>query len=441
MTTFANPPRDFASLERNVCAKAMRRILPFLLLCYVVSYLDRVNVGFAQLQMANDLRLGPAAYGFAAGIFFVGYVLFEVPSNMALRKIGARLTFCRIMVAWGVTSAMTMFVTAAWQLYILRFLLGAFEAGFFPGVVLYFTYWFPARRRATVVSWFFVGAALSGVIGGPVSGWILRTFVGVWGLHGWQWLFALEGVPAILLGIAAVFLIVDKPETAHWLTEEEKKALHEIVNEGTEVPEDAQSIFKALANPRLYWLTAMYFAICAGCYGISFWLPVMIKDTGVKDVFLVGIYSAAAWTIGSAGIVLISMWSDKVGRRRAPLALCVAAGAIALGLMAHYGSSVGSVATLGSLGIAIAVIYAAVPIFWSIPPMYFSAGSLAPAIAIISSVGSLAGFVSPYVIGIVANRTGRASDGLFAVVALLALCGLAAVAGSLNTKRLQQAAV
>ncbi|KAI3593392.1 putative MFS-type transporter (plasmid) [Cupriavidus sp. U2] len=413
-------------LEGGVYKKLMWRILPFLLICYVASYLDRVNIGFARLQMSADLGLSEAAYGLAAGLFFLGYVLFEVPSNILLQKIGARLTFFRIMVLWGVTSAMTMFVTNPWQLNVLRFLLGAFEAGFFPGVVLYLTYWFPARKRATVVSWFFVGAAISGIIGGPLSGWIISTFSGVHGLKGWQWLFLLEAIPSVLLGFAAFFFVADNPGNVKWLTPNEKRALKTVLDAETEhSPHDAASVREALKGPAIYFLVFLYFAIVSGCYGISFWLPVMIRDSGVKDVFVIGMYSAVPWTIGAFGIVFLSMWSDKIGNRRIPLALCTLVGAGALGAMAYFGQGFGLLDTIVALSIAIAVIYAAVPIFWSLPPMYLSTRALSVAIAIISSLGSLGGFISPYVIGLVTNRTGRASDGLYVIVGVLVMCAIA----------------
>ncbi|MFM0662939.1 MFS transporter [Paraburkholderia sediminicola] len=420
--------------------KIALRVVPFLFLCYVVSFVDRINIGFAHLQMTLDLGISEAAYGLGAGVFFLGYVLFEVPSNLLLAKIGATRTFCRIMVGWGIVSACTMFVQTAWQLSVLRFLLGAFEAGFFPGIVLYLTYWFPPRRRATVVSWFFAGAALAGMLGGPVSGWIMRDMAGLAGLNGWQWMFLIEGVPAVLLGLAAFVLLVDRPEAVGWLTDGEKASLRHAlsVEEQEKHAVSVASVHDAFRSVRLYWCAFIYFALACGSYAISFWLPVMIRNSGVKDVLLIGLYSAIPYGFGALGIVLISMHSDRRSERRVHFTLCSLVGAVALVVLANAGAGLGVAATLIVLSVAIVFIYAAIPIFWSMPPMFLSGNAAAAGIALVSSLGSLGGFVSPYLIGLIATRTGRLGDGLYVMATLMIISGISVFVALPGTPRLQK---
>jgi D-galactonate transporter len=406
--------------------KITLRIVPFLFLCYLVSFLDRINIGFAHLQMTRDLGISEAAYGLGAGVFFLGYVLFEVPSNLLLAKIGATRTFCRIMVCWGIVSACTMFVQTAWQLNVLRFLLGAFEAGFFPGIVLYLTYWFPPQRRATVVSWFFAGAAVAGMLGGPISGWIMRDLAGVAGLHGWQWMFLIEGVPAAVLGLVAFVVLVDRPENVVWLTAGEKSILRQALSseEQEKHAVSVVSVLDAFRSARIYWCAFIYFALACGSYAISFWLPVMIRNSGVKDVLLIGLYSAIPYGLGALGIVLISMHSDRRSERRVHFTLCSLVGAAALVILANFGAGLGVVTTLAVLSVAIVFTYAAIPIFWSMPPMFLSGNAAAAGIALVSSLGSLGGFASPYLIGLIATRTGRLGDGLYVMAALMVVSGV-----------------
>ncbi|WP_153141634.1 MFS transporter [Paraburkholderia agricolaris] len=427
--------------EDRLYRKITLRIVPFLFICYLVSFLDRINIGFAHLEMTRDLRISEAAYGLGAGIFFIGYVLFEVPSNLLLAKIGARRTFCRIMACWGIVSACTMFVQTAWQLNVLRFLLGAFEAGFFPGIVLYLTYWFPPRRRATVVSWFFAGAALAGMLGGPLSGWIMHGMAGAHGLRGWQWMFLLEGIPAALLGVVAFFLLVDRPEQVSWLTDDENSALRQALSAEQQEKRavSAASVFDAFRSVRLYWCAFIYFALACGSYAISLWLPVMLREAGVKDVLMIGMYSAIPYGIGALGIVLISMHSDRRAERRLHFTVCSLAGSAALMVVAAFGASLGVAGTLATLSIAVVFIYAAIPIFWSMPPMFLSGKAAAAGIALVSSLGSLGGFASPWLIGLIATRTGRLGDGLYVMAALMIVSGLSVLIALPHATRLRKA--
>lgn len=278
-------------LESKAYSKVLWRLVPFLFLCYVVAYLDRVNVGFAKLQMLADLKFSDTVYGFGAGIFFIGYFIFEVPSNIILSKTGARIWIARIMITWGIISSAMLFVTTPESFYVLRFLLGVSEAGFFPGIILYLTYWFPSERRARVVALFMTAIALSGVIGGPLSGWIMQAFAGVNNLAGWQWLFLLEGIPSILVGIAVIFYLDDSIEGAKWLSQEEKKVLADRIHNDQKGIVD-HGIAHTFTSVKVWLMALIYFSFIMGLYGISFWLPQLIKSTGVKDVLNIGLLTA-----------------------------------------------------------------------------------------------------------------------------------------------------
>ncbi|HXZ10535.1 MAG TPA: MFS transporter, partial [Paraburkholderia sp.] len=286
------PAASASAHDEQLYRKVSMRIIPFLFLCYVVSFLDRINIGFAQLQMKHDLGFSDAMYGLGAAVFYVGYVLFEVPSNMLLARFGARRTFTRIMLLWGIASVGMMFVSTPTHFYALRFLLGVFEAGFFPGIVLYLTYWYPAHRRAAVLSIFFAGVAVAGVLGGLFSGWIMRDMAGVLGLFGWQWMFVIEGVPAVLLGLVAAFWLVDGPQHARWLSTAEKEHLIAQRDAGHKAwaAHSSTSFAHALRNPRVYLFAFIYFSLTCASLTLNFWMPLMIRDFGVHDVLWISLY-------------------------------------------------------------------------------------------------------------------------------------------------------
>jgi D-galactonate transporter len=407
--------------EDGVYAKVSWRLVPFLFLCYVVAYLDRVNVGFAKLQMMSDLRLSETVYGLGAGIFFIGYFLFEVPSNVILAKTGARIWIARIMITWGLISGAMMFVNTPTMFYVMRFFLGVAEAGFFPGVILYLTYWFPAARRGRIVALFMSAIALTGVIGGPLSGWIMQSMAGRNGLAGWQWLFLLEGIPSVIVGIWVLFYLDDSVRKAQWLSEDEKRLLERNLAQ-----EDQTKVHlplaKTLASGPVWLFAAIYFCAIMGLYGISFWLPQLIKNTGVKDVVNVGLLTAIPYGCAAFGMVLLARHSDRTGERRWHLALSSFAGAAGLAASALLSSS--TLYSMIALSVATTGILATLPLFWTLPTGYLTGVAAAAGIALINSIGNLAGFVSPYMVGAIKDATQSTSIGMYVLAASLVLGGV-----------------
>lgn len=410
--------------------KVSLRIIPFLFICYVVSFLDRINIGFAQLQMKQDLGFSDAMYGLGAAVFYVGYVLFEVPSNLLLEKFGARKTFVRIMLLWGAASVAMMWVATPTQFYTLRFLLGVFEAGFFPGIVLYLTYWYPALRRASVLSFFFAGVAVAGVLGGLVSGWIMRDMAGVMGMRGWQWMFAIEGSPALLLALIAHYYLDDRPAQAKWLSGAEKARL--AANLADEQGGNAQGagrhgLSSVLANPLLYLFAFIYFTLTCASLTLSFWMPIMIRELGVADVLMVSLYSVIPNAVGAVAVIVIARRSDRSAQHRKYFAFCVVGGAAALSALALNPGSLA--AALALLSLATGLIFSALPIFWAIPTAHLPQSARAGGIAAISSVGITSGIAAPWVIGQIKTATGSMEYALYALSSLLVLSAVAMLAG------------
>ncbi|ABE35517.1 major Facilitator Superfamily protein [Paraburkholderia xenovorans LB400] len=424
------PGASAAAHDDLLYRKVSLRIIPFLFLCYVVSFLDRINIGFAQLQMKHDLGFSDAMYGLGAAVFYVGYVLCEVPSNMLLARFGARRTFTRIMLLWGIASVGMMLVSKPAHFYALRFMLGVFEAGFFPGIVLYLTYWYPARRRAAVLSIFFAGVAVAGVLGGLVSGWIMRDMGGVLGLFGWQWMFVIEGAPAIVLGLLAAFYLVDGPQHATWLTAAEKAQLIAQRDEDrrpSSAAHSSRSFVQALRNPRVYLFAFIYFSLTCASLTLNFWMPLMIRDFGVHDVLAISLYTVIPNAIGAVGLILIARHSDRRGERRRHFAVCTIGGGVALSLLTLHLSSFP--AMLAILSLAAVLIFAALPIFWTVPSGYLSGTAAAAGIALISSIGITSGIVSPWVIGLIKTHTGSMDNALYLLTALLFVSGVALLLG------------
>ncbi|MFC5524085.1 MFS transporter [Polaromonas jejuensis] len=415
----ARRPAD--SFEAATYNKVGWRLIPFLLLCYVVAYLDRVNVGFAKLQMLQDLNLSETVYGLGAGIFFIGYFLFEVPSNVILHRVGARIWIARIMVTWGVISAAMMFVTSATSFYVLRFLLGVAEAGFFPGIILYLTYWYPAERRGRMTALFMTAIALSGVIGGPLSGWIMHSFAGVNGLKDWQWLFILEGLPSIIMGIVTFFYLDDRIAHAKWLTPQEKALLERNIVAENAGKQDLE-IGAVFTDPRVWLMSLIYFSFVMGLYGVSFWLPTIIKATGVKDALQIGLLTAIPFGFGVVAMVLVSRSADRSRERRWHIAIPALLGAAGLVLSAVWGQNTGL--AMAALTLATMGILTTLPLFWSLPTAFLAGAGAAAGIALINSLGNLAGFVSPFLVGWLKDLTQSTNTGMYLLAASMVLGAL-----------------
>ena len=408
----ALPSTDTDNLYKRVAWK----ILPLLFVSYIVAYLDRVNIGFAALRMQQDLSFSDAVYGLGAGIFFAGYVLFEVPSNLLLTKIGARKTIMRIMICWGLVSSAMMFVQTPMQFYIARFLLGAFEAGFFPGIILYLTYWFPARMRGGIIAIFMSAIAIAGVVGGPLSGWIMSHMEGVNGWHGWQWMFLIEGLPAVVFGIVAGLMLIDVPSKARWLSDRERAQITEDIKSPTD-QSGRHSMKDAIRDPRIYALAAVYFAVASGIYVLGFWLPGMVKGYGIADPFHIGLLTAIPYLASTIGMVVISRRSDATGERRWHLATCMVISATALVASTFFTTNL--IIGLACLTVAAVGVFAAMPVFWTIPTRYLSGTAAAGGIALINSLALIGGFVSPTVIGAIKAQTGSTDIGLYVFAGVL----------------------
>ena len=404
-------------------AKIGKRLIPFLTLLFVTAWLDRYNIGFAKLQMAKDLGFSEAVYGFGAGIVYLGYMLFEIPSNLLLQKIGARKTFARITILWGLTSITTMFVKTVAGFYVLRFLLGSFEAGLLPGVVLYLTYWFPSRRRALMLGLFLTSVPITGIFGNPLSGWIMQSMGSRMGLANWQWLFLLEGIPSILIGLMALTVVVDKPGDAHWLTEEEKRlVLADLDEDSHRAGPRKHSLSEGLGNARVWLLAITFFCLISTNVTLPFWIPTIIQGLGVKNTVSIGLLSAVPYVFGLLAIVLVGWHSDRTQERRYHSALpCIgcAISLVSLGIFVHL-----PVAAFVALVLAQACASGAAPPFWQIPSMLLAGTAAAGGIALINSVGNLSGWLGPSVVGWLKDLTGRTSAGLYVVAGLEVLATL-----------------
>ena len=380
------------SLESTAYHKVDVRLLPFLFLCYILAYLDRVNVGFAKLQMLKDLSMSDAAFATGAGIFFIGYFFFEVPSNVLLKKFGARMWIARIMISWGVISACMIFVKGEWSFYAMRFLLGLAEAGFFPGVIFYLTLWYPSKLRASRTAWFVAAIAVSGVVGNPISGWIMDKLSGTMNLAGWQWLFLSEGIPSLIVGIWVIFYLDSSIEEAKWLTAEDKALLtNNLIAEDKHKTE--HKLADAFKSGKVWVLCAVYFTLMIGLYGIAFWLPTIVKAFGIKGYLGVGLVTAIPYGVAVIGMILLSVHSDKTGERRLHYVFNVTAGAIGLVLSGIFASNplwaivFLSIGTLGVIG--------SMPLFWPLPSAFLAGTAAAAGIGIVNSVGNLGGYFGP----------------------------------------------
>ena len=401
-------------------ARVTWRLIPLLFICYVAAYLDRVNVGFAKLQMLNDLNFSESIYGLGAGIFFIGYFLFEVPSNLLLHKLGARRWIARILISWGLISGCMMFVQTPTMFYVLRFLLGVAEAGFFPGIILYLTYWYPAARRSQVTSLFMTGIPMAGVIGGPLSGWILTSFNGVSGMAGWKWLFVIEALPSVALGFVVMYFLDDRIADAKWLSADQKRLLQRNIEKESTQGGD-HSALGAFRNAKVWVLCAAYFGFIMGLYGIGFWLPSLIKASGISSPTTIGWLVAIPYSAAVVCMILTSRHSDRTGERRWHIAVPALVGAAALVVSTFVPQT--PLWAIVTLTIATMGILTGLAQFWVLPPAFLGGAAAAAGIALINSVGNLAGFVSPFAVGWIKDTTGSTNNGLYVIAASLVVGG------------------
>ena len=401
-------------LEQRTIAKVSARLVPFLMVCFFVAYLDRVNVSFAALTMNKDLGLSASAFGFGAGIFFLAYFLFEVPSNLMLERVGARKWIARIMFTWGLISGGMAFIRGEGSFYVLRVLLGIAEAGFFPGIIFYLTLWFPAAYRARIVGYFMAAIPLSTVIGAPVSG-LLLGLDGFIGMTGWQWLFILEAAPALILSVVVFSYLTDRPVDATWLEPDERAWLVARLEQERKQRETARhySVTQALLNPKVLALSLVYFGAVATNYGLSFFLPQIVKAFGVSNV-QAGVIAALPYVVGLASIVLWGRRSDRKLERRFHLAFPLFVASTGIGISTLLDDPTMKMAALSIAGFG---IFGCLPVFWTFPAAFLSGAAAAGGIALINSIGNLAGFAGPYLVGRIKDATGSYTGGLLSLSA------------------------
>lgn len=409
-----------------IYAKFAKRMVPFLIALFVVSWLDRVNVGFAKLKMLDDLGFSEAVFGFGAGIFYLGYLIFEIPSNLLLEKIGGRKTLARIAFLWGLASIATMFVTTSTEFYVVRFFLGAFEAGLYPGLVVYLSYWFPARRRAEMLGLVITAIPIAGILGGPVSGLIMENMVGYGGLANWQWLFLLEGIPSLVMGVVTLVFLVDKPSQAHYLTEREKEiVIADLEEDNCKAGLRQHGFGQAMRNPMVWILALIYFCVVSANPTLGFWGPTIIRSLGVTNNTTIGLLSAVPSIIGVIGTIIVGWHSDRTLERRYHCLIACLVSAMGLTLI-----GVAENPTFGFLGLVLGVtgVLCALSPFWQLPHVFLTGSAAAGGVALINSFGNLSGWFGPYVVGWLKETTGSASAGLYVVAVIEILAAILIIA-------------
>ncbi|WP_437880661.1 MFS transporter [Pseudomonas sp. LRF_L74] len=418
MTTTAS-----SGFEKAVVRKVTLRIIPFVFLLYIVSYLDRANIGYAALQMNAELALSAEAFGFISGIFFIGYFLFEVPSNVLLNRYGARVWIARILLTWGAIAAATAFAETATQLYVLRFLLGVAEAGFFPGIIVYLTYWFRSKELATTVALFTAAIPVSYIIGAPLSTWIMDN-VHWLGWSGWRWMLFLEGVPAVILGVVCFFYLTDKPEQATWLTDEERTWLLEEMQRDRKSRKNVKhlGVIKTMTNPKVLYLSFIYFVYQCGSLGVGYWMPQIIKGFSESLTHTqIGLIAMVPYIVATIMMIGWSRSSDRHNERKLHSAIPLA---VATGAMVGAGLIGNPVIAIAMISLTLAGLYSFKSPFWALPTLFLSRSTAAVSIAVINSIGNLGGFVGPSMIGMVKGSTNSATAGLLFLSVLLAIAFL-----------------
>ncbi|MBS0544186.1 MAG: MFS transporter [Proteobacteria bacterium] len=411
---------DEQSMLDRAYSKITWRLIPFLAALWVLAWIDRVNIGYAKLQMLDDLAFSEAVYGLGAGIFFLGYFFFEVPSNLLLEKIGAKKTIMRITIGWGLVCIAQMFVKTPGMFYFLRFLLGVFEAGFYPGIILYLTYWYPTTRRARAFGLFMSASALAGVIGGPLAGSIMTGLHGVNGWSGWQWLFLIEGIPSVLAGLVTMVYLTNKPQQAKWLTDEEKRlVLADIEEDHGQLGEREHSFLAALRNPKIWLMVLIFFCVIAANSSLTFFGPTLVKQLGFTSTMQIGWIMSAIYLLGAAGMILNGRHSDRSKEARLHCGVAAVVGAIGLTVVALVSDN--TAVALAALAIAVVGTMSAIPVFWQLPGYFLSGTAAAAGIALINSVANLAGFGAPWMLGVVKTSSGSFTGGLLAVAVVEAL--------------------
>ncbi|WP_122406785.1 MFS transporter [Bradyrhizobium sp. STM 3561] len=421
MTAAAIGHVDTGISEHRVIRKIAWRLMPLIIVCYFFAFFDRVNISFAKAALQADLGLSNTAYGLGASLFVVGYVLLEVPSNMLLYRFGARRWIARIMISWGIATAAMVFVRSEWQFYSLRFVIGAMEAGFAPGILYYLTLWFPKSHRGRMTSVFFLATAFSGIIGAPISGLILNYLNGLHGLAGWQWLFVAGGLPCVALGLVVLFRFDDGIEQAKWLSDDERRIISvQLDRQKSEV--DERSAWRSLLMPGVLLLGFIYFLIQVSSYGLNFWAPDLIKAAGVGSAAAIGFLTAAPYVCGAISMLVVGRMSDASGERpKFVAALILAAG---FGFFASGAFDKNVVTLVGALAVLGAGVVAAIPTFWTLPPKILTGAGAASGIALINTLGQVGGIVSPVMVGSVKDWTGSTTPALYAIGSVCVLCAI-----------------
>jgi MFS family permease len=433
--------------EDAVYRKVTWRLIPFLMLCYVVAYLDRVNVGFAKLKMLSDLQFSETGYGLGAGMFFIGYFFFEVPSNLILHRVGARVWIARIMITWGIVSASFVLLPATgnvpvlsgiatwWSgapdrgagllFYVLRFLLGVAEAGFYPGIILYLTQWYPSHRRARVTALFMTAIPAAGIIGSPVSGWIMERFADRGGWAGWQWLFLLEALPSIIVGVIVFFYLDDGIKAAKWLSAGDKEMLARNLDTDQAGTKDHGSVLAVFGDARIWRMCLIYFSCAMGQYGLTLWMPTLVQAAGVRGLLNIGMFTAIPYIATVIVMLILSRTSDRTRARRWHVAGCLIAGAIGLALTPLAGAN--TTIAMACLTLAAAGTITAAPLFWSLPTRFLAGVGAAAGIATINSVANLGGFISPYLVGWLKDLTHTSAAGMYMTATVVLLGAIVAL--------------